>query len=146
MLAGPAVLRGIARAAEQAPQEIAVIVHPDVKTTKLERAQLAALFTVARTQWDDGAAVIVFTHPPESPLRRAFDKAALGLDPDQVGQFWVDQRVRGGPRPPRQIQNPALTVKLVARLPGAISFVDARAVDGTVRVVARVRDGKVVNP
>lgn len=135
-----------ARAASAEPPELAVIVHPGVSLKRLTRAQLAAIFTSSRQTWDDGSSIIAFTHTPDSVLRQTFDRAVLGMEPDQVGRYWVDQRVRGGPRPPRQLTAPGLTVKLVAKLAGAISFVPVTMVDGSVRVVARVVRGEVKDP
>jgi ABC-type phosphate transport system substrate-binding protein len=124
--------------------ELAVIVHRGTAPDGLDRVQLAALFTAARQRWGDGSPVIAFNLGAGSPLRRAFDRAVLGMTPEQVGRFWVDQRVRGGPRPPRTLPDPATAIKLVARIKGAIAYVPAAAVDNTVAVAARVRDGAVV--
>jgi ABC-type phosphate transport system substrate-binding protein len=126
--------------------ELAVIVHPAAQVKRLTRAQLAAIFTSSRQTWDDGSAVVAFTHTPDSPLRHAFDQAVLGMTPDQVGRYWVDQRVRGGPRPPRQLTAPGLGVKLVAKLAGAITFVPAAMVDASVNVVARIKGAEVREP
>jgi hypothetical protein len=44
------------------------------------------------------------------------------------------------------VSDPALAVKLVARIPGAIAYVPAELVDRQVRVAARIRRGRVLAP
>lgn len=133
-------------AAARADEELAVIVHPQGAARRLDPAQLEAIFTSVFRTWPDGARVVAFNYPPQDPLRDRFDRAVLRLEPEEVGRFWIDQRVRGGAPPPRQVSDPALLLRLVGRLPGAIGYLPSRLVDKTVRVVARVRDGKVVPP
>jgi hypothetical protein len=88
----------------------------------------------------------VFTYPPEAEVRRAFDGAVLRMSPEEVARFWLDQRIRGGARPPRQVPDPGLAVRLAAKLPGSIAYVPENLVNGSVKVVARIKSGKVVGP
>jgi hypothetical protein len=39
-----------------------------------------------------------------------------------------------------------LVLRLVARTPGVIAYVPASQVDGSVKVIARIRNGKVEKP
>lgn len=128
------------------PPEIAVIVHPDTRTGALNKGQLEAIFSSGRRAWDGGRTIVAFTYPPDNELRRHFDRVVLGLTPEEVGRFWVDQRVRGGGRPPRQVPDPAMMRRLVGQVPGSIGFVPAALIDDTVKVVARVKDGAVTPP
>ncbi len=129
--------------------DIAVIVHASAPATRLGRNELASVFTVSRRTWGDGTTILAFNSPPDSPLRQAFDRATLGMDTDQVSRFWIDQRIRGGTRPPKHVADPNLVVKLCSRLSGAIGYVPATLVgrdSREVRIVARVRNGTVIAP
>ncbi len=137
---------GAARPAAPAEDELAVIVAAEGAPDKVSRAQLEAIFTSGRKSWDDGRAVVPLNLPPDHPLRHRFDEAVLRMTPDEVSRFWIDARVRDGARPPRQVIDPQLALRLVAKVPGAIGYVPARLADANVRVVARVRDGKVIDP
>jgi hypothetical protein len=126
--------------------DIDVVVNPAVPTESFDRAALAAVFNMTRRSWGGGLTAVPFNYPPEHPLRRTFDQAVLGLAPAEVGRFWIDQRIRGFGHPPRQIPEPALLLRLVGSLKGSIGYVPAGLADKSVRVVAKIRKGKVVAP
>ena len=132
--------------AAEAPPDLDVIAHPSVPPQPLDRAGLAAIFSMTRRSWGEGLSVVPFNYAPESPLRRTFDGAVLGLAPAEVGRFWIDQRIRGYGHPPRQVADPAIMVRLIANLKGSIGYIPAGAADKSVRIVARIRQGKVVAP
>lgn len=68
------------------------------------------------------------------------------MSAEEVAKYWIDQRVRGGAPPPRQVPDPALALRLVAKLPGSVAYVPSSMVNSQVKVVARVSDGKVIGP
>jgi hypothetical protein len=70
-----------------------------------------------------GVKVIPFNHPPNTPDRVGFDRVVLGMSPEEVGRFWVDQKIRGGDPPPRTIDSVALLLRVVAALEGSIGYV-----------------------
>lgn len=127
--------------------ELAVVVHPSVSVRALSTAELEAIFTSAMLRWPDGKTIIAFHYAPEDPVRRVFDRVVLRMGSEEIGRFWIDQRIRGGAAPPRRAPSPRLAARVVARLAGSIAYVPVADV-GTenVRVVARVRGGVVVPP
>jgi len=70
-----------------------------------------------------GTKLVPFNHPANSPDRVAFDRIVLGMSPEEVGRYWIDQRIRGGDSPPRTIDSVALLVRVVGALPGAFAYV-----------------------
>lgn len=137
-----------ARAEAPAPgkDEIVVIVHASSAVRRLDSAELEAIFSSAQRTWADGSTVVAFSYAPEDLLRQQFDQTVLRMTPDQVSRFWVDQRVRADRRPPRQVPDAVLAVRLVAKLPGSIAFVPATLVNKDVRVVAHLPKDTVVDP
>lgn len=125
---------------------LAVVVHPSTDVTRLNDVQLEAIFLTERRYWSGTDPVIPFNLPPHSAERIYFDQAVLRMDPDAIGRFWRDRRVRSGAPPPRQAPDPLTVVRLVGRLRGAIGYVPESMVANDVRVVARIRNGKVVPP
>ena len=75
----------------------------------------------------DGRTIIPLNHPPGAEVRMRFDRALLGFEPDEAAKYWVDQRIRGARLPPRTAAPEQLLQRVVAKLPGAISYVH----DGT---------------
>jgi hypothetical protein len=132
---------------EDRPPDMDVIVHVDTQAARLGKAELAQIYSGTRTTWATGANIVPFNMPPSHALRVELDRVVLDMSPAEVGRYWIDQRIRGGPRPPRQIDDPDLMTKVVARLSGAIGYVPAGfTVPTGVRVVARIRNHKVLEP
>lgn len=127
-------------------EDLAVIVNPSVTVNKLSAAELEAIFSSRKRTWPDGSNIGAFSYPVEQAIRRTFDSVVLRMSPEEVARFWIDQRVRGGAPPPRQVPDPSLTVRLVAKLPGSIACIPYDLVNPSVKVVARVSNGKVIGP
>jgi hypothetical protein len=70
-----------------------------------------------------GLKVIPFNHPIGTFDRSGFDRVLFGMTPDEVGRFWIDQRIRGGDSPPRTIDSVSLLLRVVAALEGAVGYV-----------------------
>ncbi|MCC7382480.1 MAG: hypothetical protein IT384_11650 [Deltaproteobacteria bacterium] len=128
--------------ASSAEDELAVVVASGFDAT-IDANVLRAAFTSAERRWTGGEAIVALNYPPSHPLRVAFDRAVLELDPDGVGRFWVEQRIRGAPPPPRHVSSPQLVARLVGRLRGSIGYIPVAMVDPSLRVVARIRNGKL---
>jgi hypothetical protein len=132
-------------AAGDEPLELAVVVGSRQQAA-IALADLAPIFTTTTRELANGTAVSAFNMPPRSDERVLFDKVVLHLDPDESATFWIDRKIRGGSAPPRQIPEPALMLRVVAQVDGAIGYVPRARVDATVRVVAWVRNGKLTKP
>lgn len=124
-----------------------VIAHPDVGEGSLSRNELALIYTRSIEE-RRGIRLRPFNLAARSPERVEFDLAVLGLDPDRAAQLWIDKRVRGDGEPPRQVPSARSAAALAAAMPGAICYVpEGQPVDlNRVRLVARIRNGKVLAP
>jgi hypothetical protein len=85
--------------------------------------------------WSDGSRVVVFTIDAEA------DKfyGGIGRSHNDMKKVWLRKRLSGEGQPPESVDSPAALVKRVASTPGAVGFVPASAVDGSVRVVATLK-------
>jgi ABC-type phosphate transport system substrate-binding protein len=146
LLAGAAALvSSAARFAAANEDALVVIVHPKNPCEPLGMADLESIFTTTRRFWEGSTPIVAFNLPPRSAPRVAFDQTILGLDPDDVGRFWIDRRVRGGQPPPRVAPDPGTLVQLVANLNNAIGYVPISAANASVRAIARI-DGRLLPP
>jgi len=125
---------------------IVVIANKSVSVTKISRDELRPIFQTKKDTWPDGSPAKPFNLPEKNDLRQGFDAAVLGLDPDRVARYWIDRKIRGGERPPQTAPSSAVMVKVVSKTAGALGYVEAAAVDASVKVVARLVDGQVVAP
>ena len=138
-----AVLTARVGASDPPPLELVVIVHAGIKASV---PRLADYFLKRERFWESDKPIIVFNAPHDSPLRAEFDHVVLDLSPEASARYWIDQRIRSGDSPPKELSDPTLTVKLVAKLDGAIAYVSATTELTNVVVVARIRNGKLVPP
>ena len=113
------------RAQGQQAVPLVVIVSPKTTTNELSLRVLRRIFRNEPAEWTSGKRYIPMNQTPGTPTRVAFDRAVLGLAPNQIVRFWVDQRIRGKSGAPRTVDSTALLARVVANVPGAISYVRA---------------------
>jgi hypothetical protein len=131
--------------AEDRDGELFAIINANNSTTP-SAAELEKIFLRKTLRWPDGEIVLAFNATPDSERRRMFDRAVLGMSPDEAARYWLDQRIRNGVVAPREVEDPTLAIKLVTRLTGAVAYVPANLDFAGVRIVARIRGGKVLAP
>ena len=83
-----------------------------------------------------GLKAVPFNHPPGTPDRVGFDGLVLGMGPQEVARYWVDQKVRGGDAPPRTVDSVALLLRVIVALPGAIGYVREGFMSPDLKVVS----------
>lgn len=127
-------------------ERIVVIAHKARARTTSSRSDLRPIFQTRTDSWPSGELATPFNLPVGDDLRHGFDAAVLGLDPERVTRYWIDRQIRGGARPPKQVPNESLMLKVVSRTPGAVGYVSEAIVDDSVAVVAHVVNGQVVAP
>ena len=127
LLATLAIIAGIASVARTAggdkpPRAIVVVVAKGSPVRSLSRAELRRCFTGDALVVED-VRLIPFNFPPGTPERIAFDQVVLGMSAEEVGRFWVDRKIRGESQAPRSLPTALHVTKVVAKFPGAISYV-----------------------
>ncbi|HET8935242.1 MAG TPA: hypothetical protein VFN67_17460 [Polyangiales bacterium] len=132
--------------AKDASDVIVVIANKSVTATKVTRDDLRPIFQTKKDTWPDGTPAKPFNLPDANKIRQGFDAAVLGLDPDRVARYWIDRKIRGGERPPQNAPSSAVMVKVIGKTIGGVGYVEASAVDASVKVIAKVVDGQVVAP
>lgn len=120
---------------------LAVIVAPTNKLTNISVADLRRVFQSERLTDPDGNRLIALNHPPKTVDRVGFDEVVMGMDPEAVGRFWIDRKIRGGSGPPRTVESLATLRRVVEKLPGAIGYIRPAQLSNEVRAI-RV-DGKL---
>jgi hypothetical protein len=109
--------------AESRSIELAVIVAQGSPLKDLSFGDLRRIFTSEPFNDPAGTRLVPLNHPPHTPDRVGFDRVVLGMDPQSVGKYWLDRRIRGQPGPPRTVDSLSMLLKVVAKLPGAIAYV-----------------------
>jgi len=141
LLASPILSPAVA-----APKTVLVIVSKKLSVTAISLETLRLVFQAQVKTWPDGTTAVPFNLPPENALRHDFDSVVLGLEPYLVARYWIDRRVRDGDRPPLRAPSPALMVRVVSSLVGAVGYVEEGTEDASVKAIAKIVNGKVVAP
>lgn len=122
---------------------LAVVVAKTSAVQDLSTAELRRIFTNEGDSDSSGQRYVPFNHPPHTTDRVGFDHLVLGMNADEVSQFWIERKIRGLPGPPRSVDSLSLLLRLIARLPGGIGYARPAQLTGDVRAV-RV-NGKLPN-
>lgn len=142
----PLSLSAGARSASADSPEIAVIVHKSNGVPPMNRAQLGAIFKAKSTQFTGGGRADPVNLAPDDAVRQEFDLAVLGMTPDEVERYWLDSKIRSGVGSPRKLSGPDAVIRFVAGDETGIGYVESSDANDSVRVVARIRGGRVLPP
>ena len=120
---------------------LAVVVDRNSPVLRLTLPELRRIFTNGGANDPAGQRFLPFNQSARATDRVGFDQVVLGLSPEDVSQFWIDRKIRGLSGSPRSVESVALLLRLVTRLPGAITY--ARTYQLTKDVRAVPVDGKL---
>jgi ABC-type phosphate transport system substrate-binding protein len=126
--------------------EIVVVVNKANPARVLSQDALRPMFQTVKSEWSDGTKAVPINLPEDDQVRQQFDASVLGLDPDRVSRYWIDRKVRGGERPPQRVSSESAVLHFVASNRGGVGYVKVSAVDTSVKIVARVKGGRVLEP
>jgi hypothetical protein len=107
--------------AKAAAQPLLVIVGLSFPVNDIQLADLKSAFT-GRATYRKDTRLIPLNYAVGNPQRAAFDRAILGLEPAEVGRFWVDRRIRDEGNPPKVVPSAELAIRVAAVLPGAVTY------------------------
>src|SRR5687767_5118296 len=87
-------------------KKLVVVVAKGSPVTNIARSDLKRAFTGDSVS-AGGKTLVPFNAQPNTPERSGFDKAVLGMTPDEVGRYWIDRKVRGQSAAPRSLPSAA---------------------------------------
>ena len=127
----------LARAADAAQPQIAVITAPDGPQLALDQNTLRNVYLKKIFVDGKGQRLTPVNLPSGSPMRVAFSHALLHMDDSQLQDYW-DQQYFQGVSPPYVLGSADAVVRFVATTPGAIGYVAPCQVDASVHVVLTI--------
>jgi hypothetical protein len=111
------------RTSAQTQPPVVFVISKSIGGEDISLATLRRAYANQGTEYR-GVRLIPFNLALGSTARTRVDRVLLGLSPDQVGAFWIDQRVRSGVVPPRTIQSQEMLLRVVASMRGVIGYVE----------------------
>lgn len=124
--------------AAHANAEVAVIVNPKNPAASLTTEQVAALYLGNATTFPGGGPVALVDQPETAGIRSNFYQKATGRSVAQVRATWARITFTGKGTPPKELKSDADVKAFVAADPKAIGYVDASALDGSVKAVLKL--------
>ncbi len=115
--------------------DVAVVVHPS-NTDDLDSATISRLFLNKMKAFPNGNRVEAMALSEDMPETDVFNQQVLGKSASQLTAFWSKLVFTGKGQPPKAFSDSQALISAVASDPNAIGYVDASAVNDSVRVVA----------
>lgn len=123
--------------------EIAVIVHPNNPVSAMSEREVSDLYLGRSRSFkadEQKLPAAVYEQPQDSSLRESFFRTLNGMNLKQLNAYWARLRFSGEVLPPMTLPDSRLVLEAVGRNRGGIGYVDAALVDGSVKVVLRLKE------
>lgn len=118
--------------------EVAVIVHPTAGFDALTEDDVSRLFLGKSKSFPGGAQAVPVNQNEGSTTREKFNEGVCKKNASQYKAYWSQLVFTGKGTPPKDAGDDAAVKALVAANPNMIGYVDASAVDASVKVVFKL--------
>jgi ABC-type phosphate transport system substrate-binding protein len=125
----------ISIAASSAFAETAVIVSAENPNASIDKNLVSKIFLGKTKSFPDGTQALPIDQDEGSSVRQDFNSKILGKSDSQLKSYWSRLIFTGKGTPPSQSGNDAAVKGLIANNPNLIGYIDASAVDSSVKVV-----------
>ena len=119
--------------------EVVVIVKSDSSVSSIEKSDLTRIFLGRAKAFPNGDKAVPVNQAAESAVRTEFDDVLLGKSQSQMKAYWAKQSFSGRGTAPEELSGDAAIVSMVSGDATAIGYVDASAVNGSVKVIYTVQ-------
>ncbi|MCI0364510.1 MAG: hypothetical protein L0219_11535 [Phycisphaerales bacterium] len=118
------------------PADIAIVVHSDTPVTDLTIAEVRKLFLGEQQYWSAKLPVVLLIRAPAARERDVVLRLIYEMTEPQFKRYWIAKIFRAeAATAPKTVYSNDMAQELVAAVPGAIAFVNARDVKPGVKVL-----------
>jgi ABC-type phosphate transport system substrate-binding protein len=129
-----AVDPGSVRAQDSEP--LAIVVNRSNPLSEISLAELRRLYRGQRSRWSNGRRVTLVMRDPGTPEREAILQTLYGLDEDEYRRGFMQAVFAGEANDaPKILASTNGVLRFVFNVPGAIGYVRASEVDGSVKML-----------
>jgi ABC-type phosphate transport system substrate-binding protein len=118
--------------------EIAVITNKATPAASLSASQVRAIFLKKSTKFPNGSTAIPGDQNTNTTIYENFGKKLLKKKPNQLSAYWSKRIFSGKAVPPDVIGNDDDMMAWVAKTRGSVGYVDAHAVNQSVKVLLTI--------
>ena len=119
--------------------KIVVITHPSTGVTQLSREDVTRIFLAKTKTYPNEKPVVPVIHKEGTPTRERFESQVFQKSPMQIKAYWTRLLFTGRGNPPQTLDSDEAIKKRVAETPNAIGYINASALDDSVRAVYTVK-------
>lgn len=116
---------------------VVVVVSAKSDVGALTQAQVSQIFLAKSLALPGGGTAVPIDQDEGSAVRNAFYREVTGKDAAQMKAYWSQLMFTGKAQKPKKVAGDDAVKKAVAATPGAIGYIDAAAVDASVKVVLK---------
>lgn len=116
---------------------VVVVVHPS-NTADISRDDINRLYTGRSSSFPSGSQAVPINLVDSNSVRNDFDDKVLGRSSSQIKAHWSKLVFTGKGSPPKEVNNDAEVLDLVANNPNIIGYVSKGADTSKVRTVLTV--------
>jgi ABC-type phosphate transport system substrate-binding protein len=125
-----------AQVTNTATDDVAVVVHPDTPVDNLTLGELRRLVLGDRGFWPASVRVTLLLRAPVAHERDVILRIVCQMTESQFRQHWIAKVFRADTAvAPKIVYSSEMSIEMVARIPGAITFVDASRVGKNLKVL-----------
>ena len=117
--------------------EVVVVMSARSDIATLSKAQVSQIFLAKSAALPDGSRATPVDQTDGSAVRNDFYTRVAGKDAAQMRAYWSQLMFTGKAQRPKQLASDAAVVAAVAASPGTIGYVNAAAVNSSVKVVLK---------
>lgn len=119
-----------------AEQSLAIIVNQSNTVENFSVAELRKIFLGERSHWPNGRRITLVMLDPAQPERKVILREIYGMNEKDLNQHFIQGVFTGVVLvSPKTLATPADVLKFVFNVPGAIGYLRASDVDGSVKVL-----------
>ena len=115
--------------------DVVVVVHPS-NDAALNKKAVQRIFLGKEKKFSNGKEVLPINQTPSSSARDSLDTNTLGRSSTQIAAYWSKLVFTGKGIPPKELDNDAAVLSIVADNQNAIGYVDSASVSDAVKVIS----------
>lgn len=117
--------------------ELLVIANANVAASSLSSDEVAAIYLLKTTSWQDGENIVPVNREAASSVRTTFSDAILRHPPSALNAYWNQMHFKGKV-PPLVQESDQAVLAFVQKVPGAIGYIKATLAPLNVKILTRV--------
>jgi ABC-type phosphate transport system substrate-binding protein len=133
---GLAAIAALTASGAPAPDDVAIVVRPDVPVDNLPFAELRRIMLGDRQFWSSNLKVTLLIQAPGARERDVVLKTIYQMSEAQFRQYWIAKVFRAeAASGPRIVYSNEMATELSGSIPGAVALVDAAQVPKRLKVL-----------